>query len=109
VARRLARRLFRVAQRLFRVARRLFWVARRRPEPGQVAQGRVAHADLALPQLSGQEGDHDRDLAGAGPAQQGGDLRDLGGPPGRGRDRFRRLDQLTQQHNGIVPQPADTG
>jgi hypothetical protein len=100
---RVARRLFRVARQVFRVARRLFRVARRLPEPEQVAQGRVPDADLALPQLPGQEGDHDRDLAGAGPAQQGGDLRDLGGAPGRGRDRFRRLDQLTQQHNGIVP------
>jgi len=71
--------------------------------PEQISQGRVAHAYLALPQFPGKERDHDRDLAGVRPAQQRRDLRDLGGAPGRGRDRFRRLDQLTQQHNGIVP------
>ena len=65
------------------------------------------HPDLSLPQLAGQKRDHDRDLTGAGPAQQSRDLRDLRGAPGRGRDRLRRLDQFTQQHNRIVPEGPD--
>jgi hypothetical protein len=57
----------------------------RRAVPGeQPAEGRVAHADLALEQLTREEGDHGRHFLWAGLAEQPGDLVDLDAAP-RGR------------------------
>src|SRR5215472_15174607 len=79
-----------------------------RAVPGeQPAKGRVAHADLALEQLAGEEGDDNRHFLRAGRAEQARDLLDLDAAPwGRGHG-LRGQHQLGQQHNRIVPERAD--
>ncbi len=78
------------------------------PRAGQITECCVSYADLALAQFPGEKRDHDRDLVRAGPAQQRRDLLDLGAAPGRGRHRFRRLNQFSQQHNRILPEDSDS-
>jgi hypothetical protein len=65
---------------------------------GQVAQGRVADADLALAQLPGEEGDRDADLVRLQAAQAAGEAGDLAEPRGCGRDRLGGRGELAEQH-----------
>jgi len=54
-----------------------------------VPERRVAHADLALAQLTREEGDHDRHFRRAGRPEQGSDLVDLDATPWSGRHGLR--------------------
>ena len=81
--------------------------ARRAASRGQSPEGRVAHADLPLAQLTGEKGDRDRDLRRAGRAEQIGDLSDLDATPWRGCDGLRCEHEFGQQHNRIVPDRPD--
>ena len=73
----------------------------------QPSEGGVAHADLALEQLTGEESDHSRHLVRASRAEQARDLVDLDAAArGRGHG-LRGEHQLGQQHNRIVPEGPD--
>src|SRR5262249_62322748 len=71
---------------------------------GRPAEGRVAHADLALKQVAGEKGDDNRPLRRAGRAEQAGDLVDLDTPPWSRGHGLRCEYELGQQHNRIVPE-----
>ncbi len=85
----------------------------------QVAEGRVAHADLPLAQFAGEKCHRHGDFGGAGPAQQGGDLVGFGPASGRSGNRSRRAHQFLQKHtrhcarrrrpSGVRPDRTGTG
>jgi hypothetical protein len=79
-----------------------------RTVPGeQSSEGGVAHADLALEQLTGEKSDHGRHFVRASRAEQARDLVDLDAAArGRGHG-LRGEHQLGQQHNRIVPEAPD--